>query len=93
MDLGKIFELTHLDKEEKVKRIILIRIILLTSFFGILWGFFYLFLHLYQAAFVVLIYSGVSSANLFVFYLNKKYKYTIIVFCSSVHLFFNCVNL
>jgi serine phosphatase RsbU (regulator of sigma subunit) len=72
-DLIKIFQLNSLDEEEKLKRRILLRIILLTVGFGLLWCLLYLFLGLVLPALVPLFYGILSMLNMTYYYFSKKY--------------------
>jgi serine phosphatase RsbU (regulator of sigma subunit) len=73
--LNKIFWENHLDEEEKLKRLILIRLLLITSFLGIGWGLFYVFyLKLTISGLCPIIYALLSFINLFQFFLFKKYN-------------------
>jgi serine phosphatase RsbU (regulator of sigma subunit) len=71
--LVKLFRLTDLDEEERLKRVILLRILLLTAFFGTVWGVFYLFLGLTIPGLVPIIYALLSMINLSQFFFNNRY--------------------
>lgn len=72
-DLIKLFQLAAFDEEEQLKRKILLRIILLTVFFGMVWGVFYIFLGLLIPALVPIIYGILSMMNMGQYYFLKKY--------------------
>ncbi len=74
LDLEHIFDLKSLDNEERIRRKILVRIVLLTALFGAIWGVLYLILGLELGGIAVLSYVVLSSINLFQFYLSKKYN-------------------
>jgi hypothetical protein len=72
--ISRIFGFEHLDRDEKLRRIILIRILLLTVFFGLIWSVLYFFLGFKLGGAVVLGYGLLSLANLGVFYITKNYN-------------------
>jgi serine phosphatase RsbU (regulator of sigma subunit) len=63
-----------LDQEEKLRRTILVRVILLTAIFGSVWSVLYFFLKLNGGGMVVLSYAILSFFNLFMFYATRKYR-------------------
>lgn len=73
--LIKIFGLKKLGEEEQVKRLILIRLLLITSILGISWGLFYIFyLGLTVPGLCPIVYALLSFVNLFQFFIFKKYS-------------------
>lgn len=93
LDLEHIFDLKSLDNEERIRRKILVRIVLLTALFGAIWGVLYLVLDLKWGGITVLSYVALSSVNLLQFYLTKKYNIfrlsqliLILILPMSVHL-------
>jgi serine phosphatase RsbU (regulator of sigma subunit) len=73
-DLIKIFDLEALAEEEKLKRRILLRIILLTVAFGFIWSVFYVFLGYYSPAAVPFVYGVISIINLIQYYFGTRYE-------------------
>ncbi len=73
-DLIKIFKLESFNDEEKLKRKILLRIILLTVCFGFIWGVFYIFLGLIIPACVPIVYGFISILNVLQYYILKRYE-------------------
>jgi serine phosphatase RsbU (regulator of sigma subunit) len=74
IDLVKIFKLDNLDEEEKLKQSILIRIIVLTVFFGFIWGVIYFLLGYALPGLVPIIYGILSIGNMFQYYLYQRYS-------------------
>src|ERR1044071_6379812 len=73
-DLIRIFKLGGLDEEEKLKRRILLRIILLTVGFGFIWSIFYFFLGYILPGMVPFVYGIFSIINLTQFYFVRRYE-------------------
>ncbi|MFL5754109.1 MAG: PP2C family protein-serine/threonine phosphatase [Bacteroidia bacterium] len=73
-DLIDIFKLASLDEEEKLKRRILLRTILLTVCFGFLWALLYVILGFPVPALVPFVYGLLSIGNILHFYLYKRYN-------------------
>lgn len=73
IDLIKIYRLERLDDEEKLKRRILLRIIILTVGFGFAWSVFYMFLGYTVPALVPFLYGLFSIGNLLQYYFFKGY--------------------
>ncbi|MBL4654077.1 MAG: SpoIIE family protein phosphatase [Flavobacteriales bacterium] len=71
--IARIFGFSGTAREDKLKRIILIRILLITCAAGIVWSGFYFILGLYLAGFAVAGYAVASLLNLGVFYVRKDY--------------------
>jgi serine phosphatase RsbU (regulator of sigma subunit) len=69
----EVFGYEDRPKEEKLKRAILIRILLLTCFFAVLWAGFYVFLGLFAGASVVGGYALVSFLNLALYRKHHNY--------------------
>jgi serine phosphatase RsbU (regulator of sigma subunit) len=74
IDLIKIYGLESLNDEEKLKRRILLRIILLTVGFGFAWSIFYYFLGYTLPALVPFLYGLFSIGNLIQYYLFGGYS-------------------
>ncbi len=73
LNLIKTFDLGLLDDDEKLKRMILLRILLLTVFFGLLWGVIYILLGHFIPAMVPIFYGLLSLINLTQYFFYKKY--------------------
>ena len=75
MKIEDIFNLKTEEGEEKIRRKILVRITVLTAFFGYVWGGLYFFLELDRGGFSVLSYSVLATLNLAYFALTGNYKF------------------
>ncbi|MFC0875352.1 sensor histidine kinase [Saccharicrinis sp. FJH2] len=72
--LAHTFAYSNLDEEEIQRRSILILLVGLTSFFGLIYSFIYVFLGVSKAMTAIMFYIGFSIVNLLVYYLTKKYN-------------------
>ncbi|HYG53355.1 MAG TPA: SpoIIE family protein phosphatase [Flavobacteriales bacterium] len=72
--IARIFGFDDLDRDEKLRRIILVRVLLLTAFFGLIWSVLYFTLGFKLGGTVVLSYVVLSLVNLAVFYVTKNYN-------------------
>ncbi|MFB6341604.1 sensor histidine kinase [Saccharicrinis sp. FJH62] len=73
--LANIFAYSNLEEEEIQRRSILILLVGLTSFFGLIYSFIYVFLGVSKAMTAIMFYIGFSIVNLLVYYLTKKYNF------------------
>ena len=71
--IAQVFGFDELDREEKLRRVILVRVILLTVVFGLIWSVLYFVLGLNLGGTVVLTYSVLSLINLAYYYFSRRY--------------------
>ena len=72
--LAKIFAYSNMEEEEIQRRSILIMLVGLTSFFGLIYSFIYVFLGVSKAMTAIILYIGFSMLNLLLYYLTKRYN-------------------